>query len=357
MRRHVAQLSSLDLNLLLVLRELLRERNVTRAAEQVGVTQPAASAALRRLRRHFGDDLLVRAGAGYVLSPLAVQLERQVEEVCAAAEQLFATGAEFSPATSLREFTLLAADYTVSVLGERLSRLMAVAAPRASLHVRLVRESLAVDMPHIARFVDGIVAPPVGPQAPPASPPTAPAGPPQGQHAGAPAGNQETPASSQVAPARPQAHPHLRSAELFTDRWVCVVSAGSPAAEAGQLSLTDLARLSWVVPYHRDHPGYPAVPPVPPVSRQLALLAIRPRVAVRVESYQAVPHFITGTDRIALMQERLARQSAARLNLRVLECPGEPEPIVESLWWHEDCDSDPAHAWFREAIIKIARDL
>lgn len=317
MRRHVAQLASLDLNLLLVLRELLRERNVTRAAERVGVTQPAASAALRRLRRHFGDDLLVRSGAGYVLSPLAAQLERQVEEVCAAAEQLFATGAEFSPATSLREFTLLTADYTISVLGERLSRMMAVAAPRASLHVRLVRESLAVDMPHIARFVDGIVAPPAG----------------------------------------PQAHPHLRSAELFTDRWVCVVSAGSPAAGAGQLSLADLGQLSWVVPYHRDHPGYPAMPPVPPVSRQLALLGIRPRVAVRVESYQAVPHFITGTDRIALMQERLARQSAARLDLRVLECPGEPEPIVESLWWHEDCDTDPAHAWFREAIIKLARDL
>jgi DNA-binding transcriptional LysR family regulator len=317
MRRSVAQLASLDLNLLLMLRELLRERNVTRAAERVGVTQPAASAALRRLRRHFGDELLVRVNRGYVLSPLAVQLERQVESVCAAVEQLFATGAEFNPATSLREFTLLAADYTIAVVGERLSRMIASAAPRASLHIRLVRESLAVDMPHIARFVDGIVAPPVG----------------------------------------PQAHPHLRSADLFTDRWVCVVSAGSRAAEAGTLSLDDLAKLSWVVPYHRDQPGDAAVPPIPPVSRQLALLGIRPRVAVRVESYQAVPQFITGTGRVALMQERLVRQFADRLDLRVFECPGEPEPIVESLWWHEDWESDPAHTWFREAIIKLARDL
>jgi DNA-binding transcriptional LysR family regulator len=317
MRRSVAQLASLDLNLLLALRELLRERNVTRAAERVGVTQPAASAALSRLRRHFGDELLVRAKGGYVLSPLAVQLERQVEEVCSAAEQLFATGAEFNPVTSLREFTLLAADYTIAVLGERLSRMIAQAAPRASLHIRLVRESLAVDMPHLVRFVDGIVAPPVS----------------------------------------PRAHPHLRSADLFTDRWVCVVSAGSPAAEAGQLALADLAKLSWVVPYHREQPGDAAVPPVPPVPRQLALLGIRPRVTVRVESYQAVPHFIAGTGRIALMQERLVRQSADRLDLRVLECPGEPEPIVESLWWHEDCERDPAHAWFREAIIEIARGL
>jgi DNA-binding transcriptional LysR family regulator len=315
MRRSVAQLASVDLNLLLVLRELLRERNVTRAAERVGVSQPAASAALSRLRRHFGDDLLVRVNRGYVLSPLAVQLERQVEEVCAAAEQLFATGAEFNPATSLREFTLLAADYTIAVLGERLSRMIAESAPRVSLHIRLVRESLAVDMPHIIRFVDGIIAPPVS----------------------------------------PHAHPHLRSAELFTDRWVCVVSAGSPLAAPGGLTLADLARLSWVVPYHRE--AYPALSSVPPVSRQLALLGIRPRVAVRVESYQAVPHFITGTDRIALMQERLVRQVTDRLGLRVLECPGEPEPIVESLWWHEDCERDPAHAWLREAIAKLAREL
>ena len=312
MRRSVAQLASLDLNLLLVLRELLRERNVTRAAERVGVTQPAASAALSRLRRHFGDELLIRVNRGYVLSPLAAQLERQVEEVCAAAEQLFATGARFSPGTSLREFALLAADYTIAVIGDRLSVMMAETAPRASLHIRLVRESLAADMPHIVRFVDGIVAPAVS----------------------------------------AQAHPHLRSAELFTDRWVCVVSAASEAA-AGQLSLADLARLSWVVPYHREH-GYASAPPV---SRQLALLGIRPRVAVRVESYQAVPHFITGTDRIALMQERLVRQFADRLDLTVLECPGKPEPIVESLWWHEDCERDPAHTWFREAIAKLARDL
>src|ERR1700742_3689393 len=92
MTRRAAQLASLDLNLILVLRELLRERNVTRAAERVGVTQPAVSAALSRLRRHFGDDLLVRVSRGYVLSPLAVQLERQGEEVCAAARRVVLRG-------------------------------------------------------------------------------------------------------------------------------------------------------------------------------------------------------------------------------------------------------------------------
>jgi DNA-binding transcriptional LysR family regulator len=312
MRHSVAQLSNLDLNLLVVLRELLRERHVTRAAERVGVTQPAASAALSRLRRHFDDELLVRVNRGYVLSPLAVQLKRQVEEVCAAAEQLFATGAEFDPGASLREFTLLMADYTIAVIGERLSAVMEGAAARATLHIRLVRESLSLDMPHAIRLVDAIVAPTNG------------------------------------APVPPQ----LRSVELFRDDWVCVVSAGNRVL-SGPPSLADLARLQWVVPYHRDDSPQSA----PPSSRQLARLGVSPRVAVRVESYQAVPRFITGTDRVALMQKRLAAQFADRMDLRVLECPGEPEPIVEALWWHEDSDQDPAHAWLRNTLMDIAAEL
>jgi hypothetical protein len=120
-RHSAVHLANLDLNLLVVLRELLRERNVTRAAARLGVSQPAASAALARLRRHFGDELLVRSGNGYVLSALAVQLADPVEAVCTGAERLFGTGHDFDPGASAREFTLFMADYTIEVLGSRLS--------------------------------------------------------------------------------------------------------------------------------------------------------------------------------------------------------------------------------------------
>src|SRR4051812_8408371 len=97
-----ARLANLDLNLLVALRELIRERNVTRAAARIGVSQPAASAALSRLRRHFDDELLARGRGGYVLTPLAMQLADQVEAVCAAAERLFATGTSFEPGSTRR---------------------------------------------------------------------------------------------------------------------------------------------------------------------------------------------------------------------------------------------------------------
>ena len=310
MTRPVSHLASLDLNLLVALRELLRERNVTRAAERLGVTQPAASAALARLRRHFGDDLLVRAGGRYVPTPLASSLVDQVEAVCAAAERLLATDKGFDPASSGREFTLLMADYTVAIIGERLSRLVHLQGPGVALHVRLVRESLATEYGEMVRLIDGMVAP----------------------------------------PASPFRLPAIRSTELFSDRWVLVVAADNPAGD--RLDLDDLARLPWVVPYHQGSAYSRA-----PIARQLRLLGMQPRIAVRVESYLAVPYFIVGTDRIALMQERLASKFVDTLGLAVRECPAELEPLRETLWWHECYDDDPGHAWLRQLLAEAAHGL
>lgn len=312
MSRHTAQLAGLDLNLLVVLRELLRERNVTRAAAQLGVSQPAASAALGRLRRHFEDQLLVRVGRGYVLSPLARQLERSVEDACAAAEEVFATGARFNPATSAREFTLVMADYTLGVIGRLLSERFEREAPRAGLRLRLIRESLSIDLPHVVRFVDGLVAPSI-----------------------------ELPELTL-----------LRCVELFRDEWVLVAWSGNEEVGAETPTLAELSRMDWVVPFHRE-PGV-AMPPVP---RQLDRLGLTPRIAVGVESYQAVPELVSGTRRVAIVQRRLAESLAAALELRVLPCPGDPDPIVEWLWWHEDRDADPAHEWLRDLVRAVAVGL
>jgi DNA-binding transcriptional LysR family regulator len=313
MTRPVAHLANLDLNLLVALRELVRERSVTRAAQRLGVTQPAASAALARLRRHFGDDLLIRERGEYVLTALGAQLAEQVDAVCAAAERLFAASTHFDPLTSDREFTLVMADYTIMVIGEALSVAIRKAAPHARMHVRLVRESLSTEYADGIRFVDGMVAPPT----------------------------------------HGFALPGTRSAELFRDRWVCVVDADNPALDAGKLRLPDLARLPWVAPYYRNNPNPTGVP----VMRQLALLDIQPRIAVRVESYLAVPYFVAGTDRVALMQERIATRLVAQMNLKVLECPGAPEPIIEALWWHQHYEDDIAHTWLRRLIVETAGRL
>ncbi len=306
--RPASVLAGLDLNLIVALRELIVERNVTRAAERLGVTQPAVSAALGRLRRHFGDELLVRSNGRYELTPLAASLADQVEAVCAGAERLLAAKSRFDPGTSEREFTFLMADYVVAVLGRHLAAAVHAAAPRAGLHLRLVRESLTTEHGDLIRFIDGMVAP----------------------------------ASLMVTA------PHTRSTPLFGDRWVGIASADNRLLSPGPVALDELARCSWVAPYHQQ--GHAGVP----VSRQLRLLGLEPHVAVRVESYVSVPSLVAGTDHVALLQERLARQLAGPLPLRLFEVPGELEPITEALWWHERYEGDPAHAWMREVILEAA---
>lgn len=304
--RPASVLAGLDLNLVVALRELIGERNVTRAAERLGVTQPAVSAALARLRRHFGDELLVRANGRYELTPLAASLAGEVEAVCSGAERLFGANRSFDPATSEREFTFLMADYVVAVLGRHLAAAVQDAAPRTGLHLRLVRESFTTEYGDLIRFIDGMVAP-----------------------------------TSLVVTA-----PHTRSAPLFHDRWVGVAAKGNRMVPAETVSLEELARCSWVAPYHQQ--GYSGVP----ISRQLRLLGIQPRVAVRVESYLSVPALVAGTDHVALLQERLARQLAGPLELRLFEVPGEVEPITEALWWHDRYEGDPAHAWMRQVLLE-----
>ena len=316
MRSSASRLTGVDLNLLVILRELLRERNVTRAAQRVGLSQPATSAALARLRKHFGDELLVRRRGGYELSALAHQILEQVEGVCDGIETLLAAGADFDPATSHREFSVVLSDYTIAVLGERLVAATAEQAPHVRLNLVLVREAHSARIAQTIRAVDAVLS-------------------------------------------TPNARfrlPEIRSTALFRDRWVCLVDAASRFGRLGPdggPTEDELREASWVVPYHRDS----EFPSVIPVSGQLAALGVRPAVGVRVDSHQAVPFLLAGTERIALVQERLARFYAERLGLRVLEPPAPLEPLASRLWWHERHTDEPAHAWFRRVVVRAARTL
>src|SRR6478736_9603645 len=126
-------LASLDLNLLVTLDAVLEQRSVSRAAEQLGLSQPAVSAQLARLRRHFGDDLLARFGNQYRLTPLASQLRGRVRTAVTGVERVFAAEPDFNPASTSREFSLVMSDYGVAVLGSLLAAELATQAPGATL--------------------------------------------------------------------------------------------------------------------------------------------------------------------------------------------------------------------------------
>ena len=120
------------MNLIIALHALLGERNVTRAGQRIGLSQPATSAALARLRRHFGDELLARKGGGYELTPLGAVLLARTEVACDMLERVFGAQPYFDPEQEDREFVIIASDYAVTVFGAELAREISVRAPLAS---------------------------------------------------------------------------------------------------------------------------------------------------------------------------------------------------------------------------------
>ncbi|MBB2948741.1 DNA-binding transcriptional LysR family regulator [Actinoplanes lutulentus] len=299
-------LANLDLNLLMTLDALLRERNVTRTAERLGVSQPAVSGALSRLRRHFGDQLLVRVGNRYDLTPLATRVSVLTGPALAGVRRVFDSTADFDPSGLDREFTVVSSDYAATILGPLVARLLARRAPNARLRLQQTTPYAVDHAADTLRDADGLFIP-------------------HGFVTGL---------------------PHL---DLYEDRWVCIVSADNPDV-GDELYLRQLEDLPWVVLFDRPTAYAPAV-------RQLRMLGIEARVDVIVDGFLQMPFLVAGTRRIALIQERLATLMAPIAGIRILQCPFEVITLHESFWWNPMHTNDPVHVWFRELLIEAADEL
>ena len=128
-------ISKIDLNLLVYLDVLLRERNVTRAAEELGISQPAMSNSLRRLRSLFDDPVLVRTSDGMTPTDRALELQPLVRNVLAAAELAVLPKTVFDPSGSERIFRIMASDYTEATLLPKLLQRLSVEAPSVRLDI------------------------------------------------------------------------------------------------------------------------------------------------------------------------------------------------------------------------------
>jgi DNA-binding transcriptional LysR family regulator len=294
----------MDLNLLRPLRALLEERSVSRAAERLGVSQPAVSAALAKLRRHFNDELLTRVGNGYRLTPLAARLKERTVTAIATADRVFSLQPDFEPDSSYREFTLVLSDYSIRVLGQALSQLLTEHAPHARLHLRQLTADTVDHAPESLRDTDALLLP----------------------------------------------HGFLSDLpydDLLQDDWICLIARGNPLV--GDVLTTDhLARLPWVFTYHRPTAFTTAV-------RELRMHGVEPRVQIVTENYSTLPSLIAGTDRVTLIQRRLAHQLADPEAFRVLPSPITLAPLTLAAWWHPANTADTGHQWLRRLLVEAAR--
>jgi len=292
-----------DLNQLVTLDALLQEGSVTRAARRLGLSTPAVSHALARLRERFADPLLVRAGRAMVLTPRAEALRDEVHEAVTRATRVFSPSAPFDPAALSHGFVVSASDYVLVVLGRALEAQLAARAPR--LDLRFVAN--AVDDAERLRTGDSDLA--------------------IGIYGDLP--------------------PELKTRSLVTDRFVCVVRRDHPTVHA-RLTLERFVRLDHVQIAPRGRPGgY--------VDELLAERGLARRIWRAVPYFQVALAMVAASDAVLTVSERIARQQADALGLVVLEPPLPLEPFTLSLVWHPRFDGDPAHAWLRDQLDEAAR--
>jgi DNA-binding transcriptional LysR family regulator len=299
---HDRALSSIDLNLLVVLRALLRERHVTRAAGRVGLSQSATSHALARLRGLFGDPLLVQSGRTLSLTPRAARLLPALERGLSDLESAVAVEPEFDPSTARRAFTLAMADYLQALIMGPLLRQVATRAPGVDLSV--------VVFPNLRELTES--------------------------------------GTVDLALSVPQ--PELRDLSheaLFPDEFVCMVRRGHPQIKKAPTLDTYLSQRHVVVA--------PGGTPGSLVDSVLAERGLERRVALRVTNFLIAPVVVCQTDFVSTMPVRLARRLAKTYPLRLFPPPIKLPRFDYGMFWHPRLDSDPAQRWLRAMVGGVSR--
>lgn len=294
-------IDQVDLNLLPPLVALLEERHVSRAAERLQLSQPAMSRALQRLRRQFGDELLVRGPDGYSLTPRGERIHAQLATTVTYLNRLFAPET-FDPATATQSFRLAVSEYSFSAFGSALVRTLVTQSPNSTVSCE------PVDV-HAFDKLD--------------------------------AGTIDLLIYGRPAPDR------YCSQRLFTDRYVCVVAAEHPVARRRSLSLSQYLR--W--PHLIVGIGQPAI------DRALDSLGTPRRVAVSMPYHVLAEGILPGTELVLTVPARLAYHFADPTVTRVLDAPREVGDLQFHAVWHPRLDHDPSHNWLRQIVETVAAPM
>lgn len=305
-------LSHFDLNLLRTLDVLLREQNVTRAAERLFVTQQAASGALQRLRQHFGDELLTRVGRHLEPTPLARSLTVPVRDALLAAQAALDTRPSFEPRDARTTCRIAMSDYSLLVLLPKFLQRLSAQAPHMRCHVHPVTKN-SFDRLAMGELDFCLTAHDVRLY---------------GAH-------------------RPSKL--IRSEPMFNDDFVCVVDPSQVDAANG-ISLSTYRRLR-----HNSVAFGEGIATI--VEKAWAASSVEYDVAVTVPNFSSLIFMLPGTPFIATAQRRLALTLAPRLGLKVTECPLKLPKLQENLMWHERSDRDPAHRYLRDLLQTAVGDI
>jgi DNA-binding transcriptional LysR family regulator len=304
-----ARLAAIDLNQLVVLDVLLAERSVTRAAQRLGLSQPAVSNALARLRVSLGDPLLIRGAQGMTPTPRALALAPALRDALERVGDAVAGVASFDPAQTSRTFVLAATDYVQFVMLAALVERLQKIAPRVALRVLPI-------------------------------------------HARSPWHELESGAVDLTLTGRTGAPRTLHRRRLFGDRVVCILRAGHPRARGradSALTLRRYLELGHVEALPHGGEGL--------ADEALAKLGHARTLILTVPHFLVAPFIVLRSDHCFTLAERIARPMASMVPLRVLPLPFELPRVTIWGYWHERLHHDPAHQWLRKVVAETAARL
>ena len=299
-------LARLDLNLLRVFHHLMREQRVSAVARTLGMSQPAVSSALGRLRTSLGDELFLRTQHGMAPTPYALQLAGPVATALEGLQQALQVRASFDPASSTRRFTLAMTDvgemYFLPVLVEALAR----QAPGATLQVvSVIQPGLREDM------ANGHVDLALG--------------------------------------LLPQLQAGFFQQALFRQPYVCLMRSGHPLATRSRLSLQALAEAEHVrvLAAGTGHGR---------VDEALERQGLKRRIRLTVPHYVALGDVLGHSDLIATVPERFAQRVLQPFGLVTRPLPVPVEGSTIHQFWHGHLHRDPGHQWLRQRVAQCFGD-
>lgn len=293
----------MDLNLLKALDALLAERHVTRAAQRIGITQPAMSAALARLRRLTNDELLVRSARGLAPTPYAVELEAPVRAALATIADALGLHRRFDPRTERHVFRVAMADLPAQLLAPALIRALMRTAPNADLRVRSFRDRRDA----VALLDDGEVDAAIG-----VSP---------GQEA------------------------RILHQPLLKQAFVGIAAGAADAQRYRDLDAFCAAKHLLVSPEGDDFGA---------VDAALESIGRNRRIVTAVATMQLAPEIVAASDLIAALPQGMVETSPFRDRLTLFALPVAIDPVTFHLLWHRRSHDHPAQRWFRDTITAVA---
>lgn len=298
----VNNLRAIDLNLLVVLDTLLAERHVSRAAARLGMSQPAVSHALNRLRHLLGDELLIKGPGGLRPTAKAMDLADPLREALDRLRDIVGVPV-FDPGTSTRTFRLAMSDYGALVVLPGVLRRLRQEAPGMSVIVTQdSREAM------VAQIMDAELDGAVG-----------------------------------VFPDLPA---DIRSALLFQERFICVADRQNAACRS-PMTLESYLRMPHLLVSVKGEA-------VGEVEVVLASLGVTRRIAAIMPHFLVAPQVVAGTDLVLTLARRGVSEERLDPRLRTFDPPFQIAPFPFVHVWHRRSDDDPAHAWLRRILAETA---